>query len=207
MSEKNKHLLNSMENFFKKFINLTASQTGHLPVIEYNSQWHSSCLRGERFTPAGSSQSLSYWQPLKREVNYDLLENNLLENNSAENDLAGIEKALEIDLHPDIKTFFTGFWSDHIDANYQHGNLTLLFVWNAEDMQNLIKNQLGHALDKIRNRQELSFFIACTEADFIISIVNTTGHIVLERPGSKPEKILAQSLRDFFDDLEPGNRS
>jgi SecY interacting protein Syd len=186
-----------MNNFFKKFINLTESHTGSLPYIEYHSQWHSLCLQGESFKNASSNKNMKHWLPVQRELNKI----------SLENDLAGIEKALGIKLHSDIKTFFTCFWSDHIDAIYQHGNLTLLFVWNDEDMQNLIKNQLGHAMDKIRNRQELSFFIACTESDFIISIENSTGHIVLERPGSKAEKILALSVGDFFDQLEPGKLS
>ena len=190
MTDHDQHLINSIENFYKKFINLTESQTGSLPRVEFNPRWNSPCLKGNSLKP--DMQKTVCWQPLKREEN---------------NDLAGIETALDIQLHPDIKIFFCTFWSDHINANFQHGNLTLLFVWNSEDMENLIKNQLGHALDKKRNHLQLSFFIACTDSDFIISIENSTGHIVLERPGSKPEKVLAASLSDFFDELEPGTLS
>ncbi len=188
MADHEQQLIHRINNFFKKYINLTAAETGTLPSTEHNPDWLSPCLQSDRADP-GQHQQIVHWQPVRRELN---------------NDLEGIEQALEIKLHPDIKTFFTSFWSDHVDAVFQNGNLTLLFIWNDEDMQALIKNQLGHVLDKRRNRLDASFFIACTDSDFIISIENTTGHIVLERPGSRPEKILAGSLTEFFDQLEPG---
>lgn len=71
-------------------------------------------------------------------------------------------------------------------------------------MQRLIENQLGHALNKLRNKQSLTFFIACTDADYIISIENQSGQVVLERPGYAIEKVLAVSLTDFLDELEYG---
>ena len=71
-------------------------------------------------------------------------------------------------------------------------------------MQRLIENQLGHVLNKIRNKQELTFFIACTDSDYIISIANESGQVVLERPGYGVEKVLAMSLTDFLDELEYG---
>ena len=185
------HTQNSLDNFFKRFINTVEARTGELPVTEYDAQWLSSCQQGKPFMSEQMQHSI-HWQPFLRPDNPD------------KNDLAGLEKALEIRLHPDIRVFFSRYWSDHVDAVFQQGNLSLMFVWNEDDMQRLIENQLGHALNRIRNKQELTFFIACTDSDYIISITNESGQVVLERPGYGLEKVLAVSLTDFLDELEYG---
>lgn len=179
---------NSLDNFFKRFVNVVATETGELPVTEYDKQWLSECQQGVPFMSEQMQHSI-HWQPVLR---------------SANNALAGLESALEISLHPDIKAFFSRYWSDHIEAIFQQGNLSLMFIWNENDMQRLIENQLGHALNKLRNKQSLTFFIACTDADYIISIENQSGQVVLERPGYAIEKVLAVSLTDFLDELEYG---
>ncbi len=179
---------NSLDNFFKRFINIVAAQTGALPVTEYDRQWLSPCQQGKPFMSEQMQYSI-YWQPVQRADNQDL---------------EGLERALEINLHPDIRVFFSRYWADHIDAVFEQGNLNLMFVWNEADMQRLIENQLGHALNKIRNKQELTFFIACTDSDYIISMANQSGQVVLERPGYAIEKVLAQNLTEFLDKLEYG---
>lgn len=177
-----------LDNFFKRFINITESETGQLPVTDHAPDWPSSCQVGDLFLSEQMISSI-HWQPVIRESN---------------NDLSGIEHALETNLHPDLTTFFTRYWSEQIDTNFANGNLTLMFVWNEKDMQRLIENQLGHALNKIRNKQDLTFFIACTDSDYIISVANNTGEVVLERPGYPIEKVLAPSLSSFIDELEYG---
>ncbi len=190
-----RHTQNSLDNFFKRFINIVEAQTGELPVIEYDEHMLSDCLQGKPFMSEQMQYSI-HWQPFLRPDNPDSPDKN--------SDLAGLEKALEIQLHPDIPVFFSRYWSDHVDAVFQQGNLSLMFVWNEDDMQRLIENQLGHALNKIRNKQALTFFIACTDSDYIISIDNESGQVVLERPGYGVEKVLAVTLSDFLDELEYG---
>ena len=179
---------NTLDNFFKRFINTIEAETGELPVTEYDSEWPSECQNGEQFLSEQMISSI-HWQPVLRAEN---------------NDLSGLEKALEITLHPDIKTFFTRYWSEQIDVIFQQGNLTLMFIWNEADIKRLIENQIGHSLTKLRNKQTLTFFIACTDSDYIISVENDTGQVVLERPGYPAEKVLSANLNEFINELEYG---
>ncbi|WP_281400949.1 SecY-interacting protein Syd [sulfur-oxidizing endosymbiont of Gigantopelta aegis] len=120
--------------------------------------------------------------------------------------MGGLEKALDTEIRPEIKLFFSHYWSDQIDTIFQQGNLTLLFVWNSADMDRLIENQIGHALGKLRNKQTLTFFIACTDSDYMISVENDSGQVVLERPGYPVEKVLASDLNQFINELDYGKR-
>ena len=182
---------NSLDNFFKRYLNTIAAKTGQLPTTEHDPDWPSPCQQGELFMSEQMLASI-YWNPLQRAEN---------------NDLSSLEQALEITLNPDIKSYFTRYWSEQVDAIFQQGNLTLMFIWNDMDMERLIKNQIGHALNKIRNKQTLTFFIACTDSDYIISVENDSGNVVLERPGYAAEKILANNLSEFIDQLEYGRLS
>jgi len=182
---------NCLDNFFKRFINTINNETGHLPVTTNEPDWPSSCQQGHSFLTDTMIDSI-HWQPILREDNTDL---------------AGLEKALEISLRPELKIFFSRYWSEQIDSNFQQGNLSLLFIWNKADMDRLIENQIGHALNKSRNKQSLTFFIACTDSDYIISLEHDSGHIVLERPGYAAEKVLADNLSDFINELEYGQLS
>jgi SecY interacting protein Syd len=185
------HLDNCLDNFFKCFINTINADTGHLPISKHEPDWPSPCQQGDAFLSEEMLDSI-HWQPVLREKN---------------NDLSGLEKALDTKLHPDIVLFFTRYWSDQIDAIFQQGNLTLLFVWNKADMDRLIENQIGHALNKLRNKQTLTFFIACTDSDYIISVENDSGKVVLERPGYAIEKELSPNFSQFINELEYGQLS
>jgi len=191
MSENNHKFENCLDNFFKRFINSINSDSGHLPLTAHEPDWPSVCQQGNSFLSESMQDSI-YWQPELRENNTDL---------------AGLEKALEISLRPELKIFFSRYWSEQINAIFQQGNLTLLFIWNKADMDRLIENQLGHALNKSRNKQSLTFFIACTDSDYMISLEHETGHIILERPGYAAEKVLADTLSEFINELEYGQLS
>jgi len=182
---------NHLDNFFKRFINTIKNDTGYLPITKNEPDWPSLCQEGQPFLSETMVDSI-YWQAVLREKN---------------SDLSGLEKALDIELRSELKDFFTRYWSEQIDAIFQQGNLTLLFVWNKADMDRLIENQIGHALNNLRNKQSLTFFIACTDSDYIISLEHDTGHIVLERPGYAIEKVLSDNLVQFIDELEYGHLS
>jgi SecY interacting protein Syd len=184
-------LENCLDNFFKRFVNETYARTSRQPVTLYEPDWPSRCQQGEIFLSEQMESSI-YWLPQLRDDN---------------NDLSGIEAALETPVHPDLKVFFTRYWSEQLETHFDNGNLTLMFLWNAEDVNRLIKNQLGHALNKLRNRQPLTFFIACTDSEYIISLENDTGKILVERPGYPPDKVLADNLYDFIEALEYGHLS
>ncbi len=187
----NVKIKNCLDNFFKRFINTVEAETGNLPTTKNEPDWPSDCQQGDAFLSEEMVDSI-HWQPIQRETN---------------NALAGLEKALDIEIHQDIQAFFCHYWSEQIETIFQQGNLLLLFVWNQADMERLIENQIGHALGKIRNKQTLTFFIACTDSDYIISIENDSGQVVLERPGYPMEKILASNLTQFINELEYGKLS
>lgn len=190
MTEINK-FNNSLDNFFKRFINTANAETGHLPTTMHNPDWPSPCHQGNSFLCEEMIDSI-YWQPVQRDKNTDL---------------AGLEHALDIELRQEIQSFFSCYWSEQIEAIFQQGNLTLLFVCNEADMKRLVENQIGHALSKLRNKQTLTFFIACTDSDYIISVENESGQVVLERPGYPIEKVLAANLTEFINELEYGRLS
>ena len=190
-SETSYNFNNHLDNFFKRFLNTIHNDTAHLPITKHEPDWPSLCQEGHSFLSEAMVDSI-YWKPILREQN---------------NDFSGLEKALDIELRPEFKDFFCRYWSEQIDAIFQQGNLTLLFVWNKADMDRLIENQIGHALNNLRNKKSLTFFIACTDSDYIISLEHDTGNIVLERAGYTIEKVLSDNLVTFIDELDYGQLS
>lgn len=182
---------NALDNFFKRLVNTITASTDTAPITRYEADWPSDCQQGKPFMSEQMEYSI-HWQPVKRENNHDL---------------SGLEKALDIKLRPELSSFFCRYWSEQIDAIFQQGNLTLMFIWNEADMKRLVENQIGHTLNKLRNKQTLTFFIACTDSDYIISVEHESGQVVLERPGYPVEKILAPNLKHFIDELEYGRVS
>jgi len=115
-----------------------------------------------------------------------------------------LEKALELTIHPDIKAFYTGFWSDNLPAVAAQGACELLQAWNTEDFARLQENLIGHVLMKRRLKQAVTFFIGLTdEEDFILSVNNASGEVCLEQVGCEPARVLAPSISAFLQGLEP----
>ncbi len=83
--------------------------------------------------------------------------------------------------------------------------MSLILLWNAEDAARLIENLIGHALAKRRAKSPLSIFFACTEQDseLFLSVENTTGQVLIEKPGHKPVDVVAENLASFIDALVP----
>lgn len=158
----------------------------------FDPEWRSPCETGEpRLAPSGELEVP--WQPLARtdSQRFELF--------------APLERALEVTIHQDIKTFYGSYYSGGIEADSPEGPVSLLQLWNDSDVSRLIENLLGHALAKQRAKAPYSVFFACTEVDseLFLAIENHTGHILLERPGYKPERTVAGSLADFLSGLTP----
>jgi len=152
--------------------------------------WRSPCETGEPFTD-GSGEQRVPWQPLRRHGPVD--------------DFAGLERALETPVHPDIRSYYGRYWSGGLEAEAAQGHVSLLLLWNPEDAERLIENLIGHALAKRRARSPFTVFFACTEpeSDLFLSVDNDSGRIVLEEPGRKPLREVAASLAEFLDGLRP----
>ena len=108
-------------------------------------------------------------------------------------------------MHPDITTYYSRYYSGGLEADSPNGPVSLIQLWNDEDAHRLIENLLGHAIAKQRAKAPYSVFFACTAVDseLFLSIENHTGHILLERPGYKPEQTVATSLAEFLAELTP----
>lgn len=156
----------------------------------HDPDWPSPCEYGQPFTAPDGEQRI-LWHPVRRRV--------------AADDLAGLERALEIPIHPDIKDYYGAYWSGGLEATAPQGHVSLILLWNAEDADRLVENLIGHALAKRQARCPFTVFFACTdpEADTFLSIDNETGRIVLEEPGRPPLRTVADCLEEFLDTLVP----
>jgi SecY interacting protein Syd len=162
------------------------------PVLEadYDPQWRSPC---ELADGAGAAHGRVRWEPLRRPVEVDLF--------------FGVERALELPIHPDIKSYYGRYWSGNLETRAPDGHVSLLQLWNEEDADRLVENLIGHALAKRRSRSPFTVFFACTEPDseLFLSIDNDSGQVLLEAPGRKPLRVVASRLAGFLDTLMPAD--
>lgn len=183
----------SIDRFFQRF-----SAHNPEPVTPWDRDWPSPCEIGSPFQgtkgPGAQSQgveeTLTRWQPTARHL--------------AESDFAGLENAIEREVHPDIKTYFSKYWSDTVSALAPDGRCSLLFVWSPRDVERLIENLVGHAFACKVNKTPFSVFFATTEEpdDYYLTVNNETGVVQLETPAKPPIREIAPDLTTFLDSLE-----
>ncbi|MCZ6644430.1 MAG: SecY-interacting protein Syd [Gammaproteobacteria bacterium] len=163
----------------------------HLEGV-HDPRWRSPCEISEPYRGADGIDRIA-WEPLKRN------------HPTTPNDFSGLERALELEIHPDLKTYYGAYWSGGLEAEAPQGHVSLLFLWNDEDIDRLTENLVGHAIAKRRSRSAFSVFFACTEEDseLFLSVENESGRIILERPGYKPLKTVASNLSEFLGNLVP----
>ena len=180
-------VIEALDSFMQRFKQHCITFPG-IATIEYDPQWPSECYQPSKDNEEGVTVS---WQPVKRRspVNFSDLEN-----------------ALEMTLHPDIKDYYSQYWSENIYANSEDGQLQLLQAWNEEDFDLLQQNLVGHILMKRRLRQPETLFFALTDQDdFILSIDNQSGEVMLEQVGLQPQKVIAPNLAAFLGAIEPSD--
>ncbi len=161
-------------------------------VEAFDPQWRSPCELGSPFIGDDGIERI-LWQPLKCHPD------------TIAADFSGIERALELSIHPDIKSYYGTFFSGGLEAEAPDGHVSLILLWNHEDHERLIKNLIGHALAKRQAKSSLTVFFACTEADsdLFLSVDNESGAVMLEKPGAKPLRQVAESMATFLDELVP----
>ncbi|GGB95546.1 protein Syd [Marinobacterium zhoushanense] len=174
-----------LDRFIEQSMEVQQKHYGALPQLPFDPDWPSACVVESE---PNADQSV-HWHPVTQQPASDMFER--------------LAKVLEIELHPDIRTWYTRYWSDPLPARHPDGELTLLFCWNEEDMERLRGNQLGHLMAKQKQRHPLSLFFACTDGDEFMTVDNRDGSVWLERPGRKPIKRLAGSLSEFLAALTP----
>jgi SecY interacting protein Syd len=174
----------ALDRLLLRYVENCQRVTGSLPLQEHDPAWPSECLVGEP-----DASGMIRWEPRERD---DVA------------DFSGLERALEIDIHPDIKSFYGSYWAGAIELEAEEGGVTLIQLWNNDDFDRLAENILGHAMAKQRVEAPLTIFIACTdEGELMLSVENDTGRVVLEEPGSLPIRTISPSLAEFLDRLNP----
>ncbi len=183
VTETSTTLEQALDRFVQASCKLQA-QTG-AARMEFDADWPSECYQGQP-----DEDGLIDWKPIRQAQTNDLFER--------------LEQALEVSLHPDIKQYYSRFWSDPLPARSPQGKLKLLFVWNPQDYERLRANLIGHALGRRRIKQPLSLFFGCTDPEeFVLTIDNSSGQVMLEQPGQKSTDLIAASLSEFLDQLQP----
>jgi SecY interacting protein Syd len=179
----NQAVSGAMDGFIYKFLQNSRSSKSALQ-IEYDPAWPSLCYMRQ-----GATGDLVSWQPVKQSkaLVWD-----------------DFEKALSLNLHPSISTFYQSYWSEHLRAQHTSGQLELIQVWNEADFERLQQNLIGHILMKRRLKQAETIFFALTEEDdFILSLNNASGEVVLEQIGLEPKQVIAPDLASFLLSIEP----
>lgn len=158
------------------------------PLVPYDEQWPSPCYQA-----SAKSGTLVPWRPTQQSCRSDMFER--------------LTEALGVSIHPDIVAYYCRYWSDPLPARSDDGDLSLLQVWNEQDMERLRGNLVGHAVALQKQKRPLTLFFACTEPDgeYFLSIDNNSGEVLLEKPGHKPLRTIANSLAEFIDSLTPLN--
>lgn len=174
------------------YLALSALHTRHLnlfkdqndyqaPFAEFEQHWPSPCL-------IEHIDGKHYWRATDKK-NTELFDS--------------IEEALEFSFHEDIKQFYGSFWANGLCVERDDINFNLIQTWNDEDQEQLKENILGHCFAKIKARLPLSYFIGSTFGDDVVALEHDTGKVVLEKPGRKPHKVLADNLESFLLSLSP----
>lgn len=157
-------------------------------VTYFDKDWLSPCFPNDSAEGAVDGDEVS-WKPFLR-------------NDHAS--LSNLEEALEITIPAELQALFCRYYSHDLNAEAQYGKLTILQVWNEEDFDRLQKNLISHVLMKRRLKQAETLFFALTdEEDFILSILLSTGAVMLEKVGKEPQREIAPNLSAFMADVKP----
>ena len=176
-------LVTSLDHFIKRWCQY--QQQSQLTLqIEHDKQW---------LSPASEQEAvdgeLVAWSPTRQQQN---------------NNMQALQDGLGIEVNQQLQDYYCRYWSDNLNATTERGRLQLLQPWNQDDFVRLQQNLIAHVLMKRRLKQKDTLFFATTDdEDFIISVLNATGEVVLEQVGREPCEILAPNLAAFLDSLEP----
>ena len=118
--------------------------------------------------------------------------------------LDAVAKGVDLVVQPSVIAFYTTQFAAEMPASFDGTRLTLLQVWNSEDFILLQQNLVAHLVMKRRLKHSPTLFIATTDDDStIVSVDNLNGNVILETLGKKKSELLAPSLGDFLQALQP----
>ncbi|MCY7294336.1 SecY-interacting protein [Alteromonas sp. a30] len=172
----------ALANFIGKYI-ARYEEEGVPLKVDCDDSWLSPCCTTTMV------DGVCVWQPVRHDVSVDFSQ---------------VEKGMDMRIHQDFQDYFCTYWADHLNARASQGDLQLLMVWNEDDFIRLQENLIAHLLMKRRLGQRDTLFFAQTEDDnYILSVLNETGEVILEPVGQEPKKVIASDLATFLRGLEP----
>lgn len=160
--------------------------TGYF-TTQYDEHWRSPCEIDQQ-------GELSHWRPTPQTESIDF---------------RGLANAVEAPIHPDVIEYYSGYWSGSLEASAKEGPVSLILLWNPEDVERLIENLVGHLFGKRQSKLPFTTFFATTdpESEYFLSIDNASGKVLLEEPGRPPIKEVASDLNSFLQRLQPDARA
>lgn len=175
-------VLSALERLFARWQQQGESR-GSLPLCEVEEAWRSPCELGEPHA------GMVAWRPLARED---------------QEDFTALEGALELTLHPAAKAFYGHWFSRPLTLWYKGMTLSLIQPWNAQDMDLLKENLIGHLLMLRKLKRTPTLFLAgCRDEMGLISLDNESGAVLFERLDSGRRTQLSPDLATFLDRLVP----
>lgn len=171
--------------FTQRYVELWRQETGYPPASEELYGVPSPCI-------AESRNGEVYWlpQPFPPGAMLD-----------------GVERALDISLHPDAHAFYTSQYAGDMTAQFEAISCVLLQVWSADDFTRMQENLIGHLLTQKRLKLPPTLFLATTGCEMtMVSLSNISGQVILEEFGTKKNRVLAPTLADFLSQLRPLTR-
>jgi SecY interacting protein Syd len=174
----------SLEQFLDNYQKQHLSCFEHFPQVDFDPHWRSSCETGN----PDSENRISWCSAQQSNTSF-----------------SGLERALEVNLHPDIKSYYSNLWFPSVGATSPDGDLELIGIWNPDDFENLQANIIGHAMQLQKRNLPFTIFFATTypESEYCLAVDNLSGEVVLERAGSKAERVISPNLKEFLDTLTP----
>lgn len=168
--------------FTERYVELWRQETGHPPASADLYGVPSPCI-------ADTRDGEVYWspQPFLPAARLD-----------------GVERALDISLHPDIHAFYTSQYAGDMTARFAATSCTLLQVWSEDDFIRMQENLIGHLLTQKRLKLPPTLFLATTDEEMtMVSLANVSGQVILEEFGTSKHQVLAPTLADFLSQLRP----
>ncbi|ATA25053.1 SecY-interacting protein [Brenneria goodwinii] len=168
--------------FTQRYVELWRRETGHPPASEALYGVPSPCI-----TQSQSGEVFWLPQPFLPAAALD-----------------GVERALDISLHPDIHAFYTTQYAGDMAAQFESVSCVLLQTWSEDDFSRMQENLIGHLLTQKRLKLPPTLFLATTDSEMtMISLCNVSGQVLLEEFGTKKHRVLAATLADFLSQLSP----
>jgi SecY interacting protein Syd len=89
-------------------------------------------------------------------------------------------------------------------ARFGNETMTLLQTWSEEDFQRVQENLIGHLVTQKRLKLAPTLFIATLDSELdVIAVANLNGEVIKETLGTRKRDVLAPSLAEFLNQLDP----